>query len=213
MSRLFDNTMDYSKLCFGKPKKTPDGKYFIPVCYRESEEDAATQVMFQMSKVKVMTPVAKGEGEMNPAIDIHVSPTNPVMEIINDCDEQILGGVKDNKESWFPGKDMSDGYFDTAHMRSLKVVQKSKMQQFKVRTHKDIKCFDTNKKVHDIMAVTEDTDATVIVQLYGVWFTKTRFGATWRMHQMKVYAPKEPIADCMIEDSDDEDLDNVFPDE
>ena len=37
--------------------------------------------------------------------------------------------------------------------------------------------------------VIKDSQVNVIVQLYGIWFTQSRFGLTWRLHQIKVNTP------------------------
>jgi hypothetical protein len=49
----------------------------------------------------------------------------------------------------------------------------------------------------------------------GLWFTKSRFGLTWKVVQAKIKKEKAPSRKYMFDDdvSPEPELDNVFPDE
>ena len=75
--------------------------------------------------------------------------------------------------------------------------------------------FDGSKNEISINEIKSDAKVSVIVQLAGIWFTKTRFGITWKIKQMKLHGEKSKTqGKYLFEDVEsDDDMDNVFPDE
>ena len=208
---IFKSDIDFSSVCYGQATKTKDGKYFIPIWFANESSPSST-ILFQLSKISFASPLINTDSQsLNNHIDVLISHDN--VDLINMCDDQILKAAKDNKSNWFPNADLSDGYFDQAHMRSLKPVTKSMFQSFKLRTHKNLKCYNSNREVITPQDADIQRTGTMLIQLYGIWFTKSRFGITWRLQQVKVPSIKQPISTCMIDEDSDSDIDNVFPDD
>lgn len=211
MPKLFDiNENNFENITFSKITKLEDSKYFIPI-HHKCKDDNIEPVIIQLNRSFTLNDLSIDD---NLSSILELSIDNKSKDIITEFDDQILAKVKDNADKWFPGKDLGNSYFDNALMNSLKPIKKDRTFKFSTRTIKEIKVFNSQHEKLQIKDAIKDSNVNVIIQLYGIWFTKSRFGLTWRLHQIKLNTPTKKTYDCLFNnDDDDDDLDNVFPDE
>jgi len=197
------NSIDYSAVKFDEPAKGTDGKYFIRThC---DEED----ILFQLSKVETKSQIAS-------SFDVAVSNQDNI-DLLREGEDQMLALAKDNKENWFPDSGITDEYLDNAFMSFVKPVKKTSDVNFRMRTSSRLVVFDKTKEEVEPEEIEEGMYVSCIVQLSGIWFTKSRFGVVWKVFQVKQIPKKEKKkVVCLFEDADDDDYDemeNAFPDE
>lgn len=209
MPRLFNITDEnFKKFVFGKVSKMDD-RYFIPMAFKETADTESEPILIQINKAHTLGNLVD-EDELVKNFDISVD--TKTKDILSEFDDQIRGITKDNAKEWFPDKaeSMTDSFFDNGIFNSFKSIKKN--YKFSARTTKNISIFNSQHEVQDAKDVIEDSNINTIVQAYGIWFTKTRFGITWRIHQIKINTPKKPPTECLFEEDNGEDLENVFPD-
>ena len=136
-----------------------------------------------------------------------------LLEFVKDCDEQFLNLAKENKEIFFPDQNITDNYLEQAFMSSIKSSKKTNI--FKVRTSSVLGIFSSNKDVLTCDDIEINDKLSIIVQISGLWFTKTRFGITWMLKQIKKNEIKvDKVGENLfLDDEESDDLGNVFPDE
>lgn len=212
MPRIFElNEENCTKIVFEKMRKLEDQRYFVPAMFKENDGSVPEPIIIQLNR-NITTNDLETEEGLASVLDCLVN--DDVKEIITDFDDSILARVKDNSESWFPGKEFGESYFENAVLYSVKSNKKDKKNKFSVKTTKNIKVYSSTHESLKTTDVVKDSNVNVIIQLYGVWFTQSRFGITWRLHQVKVNTPTKQTYDCLFKNDDElADLENVFPDE
>ena len=210
MVKLFNKEPNFETIHFTKPIKGKDGKYFVAMNSQESDE--SNEIICQFGpKLKISSDVQ----ESDTSIDVLIVQEE-IIDFIKDCDDNALAFCKDNKEAWFEDEDISDSYIDQAFMPSIKEMKKQKGSYgMKMRISRDMDVFNGNKANVEKENIRKDAKVSVIVQMVGLWFTKTRFGLTWKVMQVKLNEDKEKkIGQSMFfEENNEHDIDNVFPDE
>lgn len=212
MPRIFElNEENCSNIVFDKMRKLEDQRYFVPTMFREKESSTSEPIIIQLNRNITINDL-EGDDGLSSVLDSFVN--EDVKEIISDFDETILAKVKDNSSEWFGEKDFGDSYFENAILYSVKSNKKDKKNKFSVKTTKNIKVYNTTHDVLTAKDVVKDSNVNMIVQLYGVWFTQSRFGITWRLHQVKINTPTKQTYECLFKnDEEPTDVENVFPDE
>lgn len=210
MTKFFNKTPQFDKIEFGKPIKGSDNKYFVCAFYKNEESEQSEDIICQFGP-RLQTK--NSLDDKSSSLEC-IFAEESMKEFVSDCDDHMLAFCKDNKEEWFHSSEISDAYLDNAIMPSLKGLKKSDSYSIKFRTSQVMSIFDSSKESIPITEVKEDTKVSVIVQLAGLWFTKTRFGLTWKLKQIKIHNEKPKSAgQYLFEDVEDDELDNVFPDE
>ena len=199
---FFNKSPEYEKIIFHNAIKTNDGKYFIKF---DKEGD---EILAQF------TPKLKIIAIKENSIEVKLSNKEHV-EFIKDIDEFVINACKDHKLSWFNNEEITDSYVEQAFMSSYKTIKKSEDISLNLRISKDIQVFTKAKEQIELSKIDETSLISFISQIEGIWFTKTRFGVTWKIRQVMEhdgpYIPK--FGKCLIEDEPEEELDNVFPDQ
>lgn len=212
MPRIFElNEKNGSKIFFEKMKKLEDQRYFAPAMFKETEGASPEPIIIQVNRNITINDLETEEGLSN-VLDCFVN--DDVKEIITDLDDNILARVKDYSETWWEGKDFGESYFENAILYSVKSNKKDKKNKLSVKTTKNIKVYNTTHESLKTSDVVKDSNVNMIIQLYGVWFTQSRFGITWRLHQVKINTPTKQTYDCLFKNDEElVDVENVFPDE
>lgn len=206
---FFNKNPKFENIVSGNPIKGKDKKYFVALSLKD--EGSTDDIMCQIGPKMVLKSQMEEE-----ATSFEVIFNKPeVKDFLQECDDHILSLCKDNKNEWFPGdSEISDGYLDNAIMSSTKQIKKSENVVMKIRTSNKMNIFDNSKTEINRDKLEEESKVSVIVQLAGIWFTKTRFGITWKAKQIKLH--NEKVMTCgeyLFEDAEDEELENVFPDD
>ena len=206
MAMFFNKTPDFSKIEFSKPVKGTDGKYFVAAYVKDEQ---SSEIICQFARLQAKTSL----NSESTSLDIMFADPQ-LKEFVSECDDNMLAFCKDNKEAWFNSSEISDSYLDNAMSSSFKQLKKSESCMMKVRTSNVMGIFDNSKEETNIENIVEDSRISLIIQLAGLWFTKTRFGLTWKIKQIKLHNEKAISAgQYLFEDVEDENLDNVFPDD
>jgi hypothetical protein len=205
MSKVYTTTenINTETIDFGSPKRGKDNRLFVSIGIRESEDDPVSNFLYQFTKNRV--------SEINGNV-IEVGIPTSIHDYIIDLEEGILGKIKQNKDVWFPDKNIEDSFLDTSFMS---VLRKSKRQSFlKVRINDDCQYFDVNKEEIDHDSILKDSLISLIVNISGIWFTKTRCGITMKVCQVKVHTLPKPLKGMnLFTDDDDDQIDPMdFPD-
>lgn len=208
MSKVYENNLEFDHFKYGKISKMED-KYFIPMY--EEIDGSQKQILLQLKKVYTLNTL-NDEGKLRSCIEFVLDEQQK--ENIGEIEDAVLNVAKEYKKEWFPDKDLSDSYFDNAFMQSFKPIKKSKGYKFQVKTTKNVSIFDSSHNTVEHCDVKENQKVSIIIQLYGIWFAKSRFGLTWRLHQVKIHDIPKPPQECLFADTDEQndELENVFPD-
>lgn len=207
MANVFNKSPNFSKLKFGNLIKSTDNKYFVAT-FIENELGSEELVCQFGPKLIVKTDLQSSSTSID--CIIHDS----IKEFLGECDDYILAYCKDNKAKLFNSEEISDSYLDNALFPSCKAMKKNSVAKF--RTSSQMKIYDSSKNIIDFAQIEEGSKVSLIVNLAGIWFTKNRFGITWKVKQMKLHNEvSKSCGDYLFEDEEDEhdDLENVFPDE
>ena len=202
---FFNKTLDYEKLIFHKAIKTTDGKYFIKL------DKTGENVYCQFA------PKLNLQSVKDSSIELLLEKKHHI-EFVKDVDEFIINACKEHKISWFNNEEITDSYVEQAFMNSIKSIKKTENMLLSTRVSKDIQVFSKSKETLEKEKVKDNSIVSLICQIEGIWFTKTRFGVTWKIKQIMLHENETDIVPkfgkCLIEDDDDiEELDNVFPDQ
>ena len=207
MDNFFNKKPDFSSITYATPVKGGDGRYFVAASSTDYPD-----ILCQFIKGIVCN---NDLNETDTTIDTSLACPDTI-GFIQECDEHFLAKAKDLKREWFPNQDISDSYLDQAFMNSIKPIKKQSLQAFKTRISKSVTVFDTARQMSDVSIIKDNMRLCLIVQLSGLWFTKTRFGLTWLVRQIKTVEPEKSlkIGSCLFSDEEyPDELDNVFPDE
>ena len=179
-------------MIFGKPKKLPDGRYYLKVT-----KDDESRVMYQLNRSKLVT---KFDDSENVTLDL----TDAAVGVISAVDETILTADKANCLDWF-GKNLAEKTLDTAFSRS---VTGNLMNVGKATVKGQIltKVYTNTKELAETSILEADTPCDVMLEFSGVWFMKKTFGPIWRIAQARMLAaPKKLYPDeYLFQDSDGE---------
>jgi hypothetical protein len=197
--------IDLENITFSNPKKGSDGRYFVSTNFNDA--DSIQKMFFQFNKVLTESKLEQDSKTMNMILS-----DQEIIEFVQEVEDCMLKKTKELKETWFPGKELSDGYFDTAFMSNLKNIKKTNSKLCSFRTSPSMVIYNSSKEEIVKSLIKEGDSLNAIVQLMGIWFSKTRFGITWRVEQLKTREVIK-IENCLFEDVEDDDLDNVYPDE
>ena len=209
MTKFFNKESEFDKIEFGDIIKGPDNKYFVSA-YTKTEDGQSDDIICQFGP-RLQT---KHGLEADSSSLECIFADQSMKEFVSECDDHMLAFCKDNKKIWFHSEDISDSYLDNAIMPSFKSIKKSDSCIMKFRTSQVMSVFDSSKEEITKEEVVENSKVSLIVQLAGLWFTKTRFGLTWKLKQIKINNEKpKSIGEYLFEDGEDDELDNVFPDE
>tara|TARA_B100001094_G_scaffold331814_1_gene401472 strand:- start:16986 stop:17588 length:603 start_codon:yes stop_codon:yes gene_type:complete len=199
---FFNKSPEYEKIIFHNAIKTQDGKYFIKF---DKEGD---EILGQF------TPKIKINSIKESSIDVKISKKEHI-EFIKEIDDFVVNACKEHKQNWFNNEDITDSYVEQAFMSSYKNIKKSEEITLNLRIAKDIQIFSKSKEEIDLKKINENSLISFICQIEGIWFTKTRFGVTWKIRQIMEHdgPPIPKFGKCLIEDEPEDELDNVFPDQ
>jgi hypothetical protein len=214
---MFDSSIDYSKITFAKPVMQGD-RYFIQAVHGEG--DKSERIVTQFNKwMTCKTDMVSSDGKQASQIEVIIpgkdGMVSPFIEFISDFDEAMMKAAKDKKDVWFPGKEITDEWLDQAFHNSFKQVKKSFDATVRIRVSKELEVYTSERIETSTEDVCDGSRIAMIVMMDGVWFTKSRFGLTWKVVQMKVHKEKEPTRKYMFDDevTSTIDMDNVFPDD
>ena len=127
----------------------------------------------------------------------------------------MLKMTKEKKGEWFPDKEISDEWLDQAFQSGFKQIKKSNDATMRFRVSKDLDVYTSEKEETTPDEIKDGVNIAIIALMDGLWFTKSRFGLTWKVVQAKVKKDKAPSRKYMFDDDavPEPVLDNVFPDE
>tara|TARA_B100001996_G_C18608993_1_gene572939 strand:+ start:633 stop:1220 length:588 start_codon:yes stop_codon:yes gene_type:complete len=188
---------EFNNWCFKLPSKK-ENQYFVKISSK-NEEEPAEPVFLQFG-----TNLNFKNGEETIELDL---PDENQQKIVIAVDDYVIKTCKENKEKWFNSQDITDSNVDDAFYPSL-----SRKHSIKLRKSKDLIYFNSLKEKISENELDEKSKISVAVMVEGVWFSKTRFGVTWKVIQLLHHdkKPIEKIGKCLF-DNLEEDLDNVFP--
>lgn len=210
MVKLFNKEPNFEGINFTKPIKGKDGKYFVAMNCQENDD--SNEIICQFGpKLKISTDVQESDTSIDTLI-----VQEEIIDFIRECDDNAVAFCKDHKEEWFEEEEISDTYIDQAFMPSIKEMKKQKgCYGMKMRISREMDVFNGKRENVDKETIKKDAKVSTIVQMAGLWFTKTRFGITWKVIQVKLNEDKDKkIGKSMFfEEENEHDIDNVFPDE
>lgn len=209
---MFDSSIDYSKIHFSAPVVQGD-RYFIQA--QHETESIMTQFNRWMCAKNDLVDDA---GTMSTQLDVLIAGTDtevsPFIEFVSDFEDAMLRAAKEHKSEWFPSKDISDDWLDGAFHSGFKQVKKSNDAVMRLRVSKDMHVYTSEREEATHADVKDGSTIALIVHMEGLWFTKSRFGLTWKVVQAKIKKEKAPSRRYMFDDATPEPLlDNVFPEE
>lgn len=210
---MFDSSIDYSKITFSSPVVQGD-RYFIQSLH-ETEPIVSQFNRWMQCKTDLVDP----EGKVSSQMDVHIAGTesgvSPFIEFASDFEDAMLKAAKEKKGEWFPGKEISDEWLDSAFHSGFKQVKKSNDAVMRLRISKDMHVYTSDREEAELGDIKEGSQVALIILMDGLWFTKSRFGLTWKIVQAKIKKEKAPSRKYMFDDdvSPEPELDNVFPDE
>ena len=210
------SSVDFSKVVFSKPIKGSDGKYFVASQVRDDDESPSYELMIQFgTKVSLTNGLGDQENsKVHTSTDLRLA-SEQYIEFIKEADDHMLSMCKLYKLDWFPNQDLTDSYLENAFMPSMKSIKKSSEHLLKVRPSGQLQVYNSERDSLDPLELDKTSKISTILALSGLWFTKTRFGITWKLQQVKVAVPKRPVKEYLFDDATeyDEELDNVWPDD
>ena len=195
---------------FSVPKKTGE-RYYTYVTYKPDADSLAEQVYVQTPRMRLKSVLTE------PFVDFTLPSNSVFTNGVAALDQKILERLKEQKEELFPGKDLEDSFLEVGLMPSVKLDASSKeLSKLKLRCPKDVLAYDSSKKEISLDTVELDAEVTVIVNLVGLWFTKSRWGTAYNICQLKLHNKRtEPIRECMfaddVEDTEEEPEDIGIP--
>ncbi len=172
-------------ITFGEPVKLPDGRYFV------GASTGNGPVYVSLKNVIVFDP--------NSPEDISLKLSDGDVQTVTDWDSKCIENAVDNSTKWFH-KEISEevikSYFQSSLDSGVLDVLPCVNAKGKVTTA----YFDAAK--NQIQKIDDNTSASVLLQLDGLWFLRKTFGPVWRLVQVKVRKTTEPVQ-CMLDDDSD----------
>lgn len=198
------NDLDSSKFVFKGPKKEED-RYYIYITQKKTPESLPEKIYVQTPRLLVKSSMQESFA------DFTLPNALPFGSMMQEMDENILSIIKEKKEEWFQGQNIEDAFLDVGQTHSIKVTKDS--SKIKLRVPKDTIAYNSKKEQIDLEEVSIDSEVTCILQLVGMWFTKTRWGVTWKTVQVKTHEKKkEPLRVYMFADEEvEDDEESLYP--
>ena len=173
------NEIDVDNFLFGKPLKH-EGRYHVNLTHKVNANSLAHKIYMQ-------TPVMKLHTELNQKFADFVCPSNSgLTNMMSLVDAKMLKKVKENKENWFDEKCIEDSFFEVGQYPSIKPDTET-TSIIQLRTPEDTVVYNQDKEVINVKDVPKESCVSAILQLAGIWFTKTRWGLTWRTVQLRTH--------------------------
>lgn len=188
------DTLDLDSVVFAAPKKYND-HYSVNLSVGEEK------LLIQSPKFKLNADLDVLPAPENKFVDVLCGSSEFISSLKN-VDATMAKVIKDNREKWFPGKNIDDTFVEVGQVPS---VLSSNLVRLRVNRH--LQVFDSASKcLLEADRVEAGTDVKCIMHLAGIWFTATRWGLTWNLVQMKTYPvqPKKIYKGYMFPDDDEE---------
>jgi len=178
-------------MIFGKPKKLPDGRYYLKVT-----KDDETRVMYQLNRTKLVTKFDDSE-------NVTLELTDAAVSIISSVDESILAAAKTNCLDWF-GKNLAEKTLDAAFSRSVTGGHLMTVGKATVKGQILTKVYTNTRDLVESSVLEADVSCDVMLEFSGIWFMKKTFGPIWRIAQARMLAaPKKLYPDeYLFQDSE-----------
>lgn len=194
------SNLNVDNIIFKTPPKKEDNKHYFFASTKEGKN-----VYLQTPKVNMLS-------ELDASSDVqHIDFQTTDETFINklrEVDEQVIQRIKEEKETWFTGKNIDDSFLEGAQTHSLQLAPKSNVKyNVKLRVMSDLKVYDQDKNELDSSAKLTNLPVKCIVQMVGVWFTAHRWGIAWKVVQMKAGKKKQLVPYMFTDDEDIEDDD------
>lgn len=170
---------------FGDPVKLTDGRYFVKIT------TGGSPVHVSLKDTIIFDP--------NSAEDVSLKISESDTETISQWDAKCVESAVENSTKWFHKEisaDVINSYFQSSLDTQVLDVLPSINSKGKVNTA----YFDSAK--NQIQKIEDNTNASVLLQLDGLWFLRKTFGPVWRLVQVKVKKTVEPVQ-CMLDDDSD----------
>lgn len=219
MVKLLSSSVEFSieNLEGSKPKKC-DNRYYVFLSQAD-KTNPTEKIVYQSPKVKMMTSLMKTivkeedseQGnieevqELRSYLDVKTM-NKDFVEKLKEIDDEILKYVKDKKQEWFPGKDITDSFLEVGQIGSVRENKANKKEYiFQLKSSKEMQIFDMNKNKLTEKDIGTEDEVSFIMQLVGIWFTATRWGLSWKIQQVRKHKTKEPFKGYLFcEDDVDE---------
>lgn len=184
---------------YNAPKKH-ENRYYVLLHTKDGEdEDSLPQkVFFQTPKMKVKLP------NVDDYVDC-VCDQDAWKDFVQTMDKHMRDVIKNNSEEWFgEGKQIDDTFLDVGQTPSL---MSNGVCRFKMAHDLDI--YNQEKEEIKMEDIEQGQEVKGIAQLVGLWFTKTRWGLTYKMCQMKMYKTKQKAVRGYMFPEDPDDVDQL----
>ena len=166
---------------FSDPVKLSDGRYFVKV---------GGPLYVSLKNVIVFDPESD---------EISLKLDTGDVQTVTEWDQKCVESAVENSTKWFHKEisaDVIKSYFQSSLDGQVLDVQPSVNAKGKVATV----YFDAAK--NQIQKIEPNTNASILLQLDGLWFLRKTFGPVWRVVQVKVRKTVEPVQ-CMLDDDSD----------
>jgi hypothetical protein len=177
---------------YEKPKKIPDGRYYVKVSNNDS-----SRVMVQLNRAKVLTRFSDSD-------DVTLELTPEALAKVSAIDTDVIEASKANCLEWM-GKKVSDQTLETAYTKSSSGESRMNVSKASVKGAIVTKAFSFDKTPIDHDMLDAGAVCDVILEFSGVWFMKKTFGPIWRIAQLRVCAPPKKLYpdEYLFQDADD----------
>ena len=186
--------LENKEISFGTPQAMTDGKMF---------SKAETRLIIRLELLKTL-----GEIKNDVTFEVPSSKT----QFLNIVDDKTIQQAVSNSKEWF-NKDLSKEAIESMFKKTIQVDDKHRLtftpSTFKQGDSVKLNVFKNKNEKMNIEDVSCNTTVSVLVQLWGITFSKKSFSPMWKIHQMKVNLPKKNVLVkdyAFDDDSSDEDL-------
>ena len=192
--------LNIENFIFKGPRKD-ESRYNVYVTYKNDLSDLPTKIYVQTPKMRLRSSLEDS------FIDFVFPGNTPFSNFITEMDAKILHKIKEKKEEWFgTEKIIEDSFFDIGQCPSIKMDGEEKQHsRIKLRVPCDTVIYNSSKEEIDKNQIEKNAEMTSIIQLAGIWFTKSRWGITWKAIQLKTHAKKDVNVKYMFDDDYDHD--------
>lgn len=213
---------DINNVSYSEPRALESGGKIVYLSYNGTPLIMQTPVMSAPFGLSMWD----NDGKVAPKYSLDLSfkgmDTSPQLrsfyDALENLDQRLVDDGFANQSSWFKGKKY--GSRDIVEALYTTQIKYPKDRDTGERTDKypstfklgvpfrdgafacDV--FDDNKQPVDINTIeTKGAHVTAIVQCTGIWFAGGKFGASWRIVQMKVVPNKTAFVGYAFRDDDD----------
>jgi hypothetical protein len=193
----------YESMIYAKPRKINNGnKHYCVNIYSHNDTTCQNENMY------IQTPSLKVNSNVDDDYMNFIHTNDIFRDKIQALEEHLIDVIKQNKEEWFPGKEITDTFLDVGLVPS---IYKDKIKNIKI--DKDLKVFDASKQEIKQDELNINDEVKCIFQINGIWFTTSRWGVAWKVLQIK--SMKKTLTNTnvgyMFPDEDEDDLENIEP--